>query len=63
MKRAILSGYNLDPTGEIAEAWDILINAGSSEETLHIITSINGYSVDTLNDVARAAYGLDLEDL
>lgn len=63
MKKYIKAGYNLDPTGEIQKAWDILELNGISYETLHIITSINGYSVDTLNDVARAAFGEDIEDL
>lgn len=63
MKKYIKAGYNLDPTGEINEAWDILVANGISEETLNIITSINGFSVETLNNVARAAFGVDLEDL
>ena len=63
MKKYIKAGYDLDPTGEISEAWDILERNGIEYQTLHIITSINGYSVDTLNDVARAAFGVDLEDL
>jgi hypothetical protein len=33
-------------------AWDYLIaNEIASEETLKIITSVNGYSLDTLQDV------------
>ena len=63
MKRVIKSSFDLDPTGEISKAWDLLIEHGISEETLNIITSINGYSVETLNDVCRAAYGLDLDQM
>ena len=63
MKKYVKAGYDLDPTGTIQEAWDILEANGISYDTLHLITSINGYSVDTLNDVARAAFGVDLEDL
>ena len=63
MKRVVTAGYDLDPTGEIAEAWDKLLTNGISEDTLNIVTSINGYSVETLNDVSRAAFGLDLDQL
>lgn len=63
MKKYIKSSYNLDPTGEISEAWEILENNGIEFQTLDIITAINGYSVETLNEVARAAFGVDLEDL
>lgn len=63
MKTYVKSSYNLDPTGEISEAWEILENAGISEETLNIVTSINGYSVEALNAIARAAFGVDLDDL
>lgn len=37
--------------------WDTLLNLGVSEQTLQIVTSINGYSVDTLNDVLYAHTG------
>jgi hypothetical protein len=37
--------------------WDFLITQGVSEQTLQIITSINGYTVDTLNDVLYAHMG------
>ena len=63
MKKCIKSSYNLDPTGEISEAWEILENNGIEFQTLDIITAINGYSVETLNDVARAAFGVDIDDL
>lgn len=43
---------------EINEIWDFIIDYNiASEETLSIITSINGYSVETLNDVIYAATG------
>jgi hypothetical protein len=39
-------------------AWDYLIdNEIASEETLKIITSVNGYSLDTLQDVLYATTG------
>ena len=63
MKRYVAAGYNLDPTGEISEAWGILENAGVSYETLDVVTSLNGYKVETLNDIARVVFGVDLEDL
>lgn len=42
---------------EKSQMWDALIEQGVSEQTLQIITSINGYSMDTLNDVLYAATG------
>lgn len=41
----------------IADMWDKLTEYGVSEETLQIITSINGYSAETLEDVLYAALG------
>lgn len=41
-----------------ANLWDYLIGNGiASEDTLQVVTSINGYSVDTLNDVLYATTG------
>lgn len=42
---------------EKSKMWDALIGLGVSEQTLQIVTSINGYSMDTLNDVLYAATG------
>jgi hypothetical protein len=39
------------------KAWDTLLNLGVSEQTLQIVTNINGYSMDTLNDVLYAHTG------
>lgn len=39
------------------EKWDILVEMGVSEETLDIITSINGYNLQTLEDVLYAKFG------
>ncbi len=42
----------------VNEAWDYLISNGIvSEETLQVITNINGYSEETLNDVLYAVTG------
>ena len=42
----------------IQEAWDYLIENGlASEETLQVVTSINGYSLDTLESVLYATAG------
>lgn len=39
--------------------WDRIVTAGiASEDTLNVITAINGYSVNTLNDVIYAVTGL-----
>lgn len=42
---------------KISEKWDKLIEMGVCEQTLQIVTSINGYSEETLNDVLYAYAG------
>jgi len=38
--------------------WDYLLDTGlASEETLKVVTSINGYSLSTLEDVLYATTG------
>ena len=38
------------------ETWDFLLENGiASEETLRIVTSINGYSVETMESILYAA--------
>ena len=39
------------------EMWDKLLELGISEETLNIVTSINGYSEETMLDILYAAFG------
>jgi len=40
------------------EIYEYIVDKGiASEEALNLITSINGYSVDTLNDVIYALTG------
>lgn len=38
--------------------WDILIEMGISEQTLQIVTAINGFSEKTMEDILYAAFGL-----
>lgn len=42
---------------EISEMWDELINMGVSEQTLQIVTDINGYNEQTMRDVLYAFAG------
>ena len=43
---------------EINELWDWLVDMGiATEEELGLITDINGYSVETLNDVLYSRTG------
>lgn len=44
-------------TTTVDQAWDQLIELGVSEQTLQIVTSINGYSLETLMDVLFAHTG------
>lgn len=41
----------------IEEMWDALIEMGVSEQTLDIITDINGYNESTMEDVLYAYSG------
>lgn len=46
------------------QAWDRLIELGVSEDTLKVVTAINGYNVDTLESVLYAVSGYnDFEQL
>lgn len=44
-------------TDNLTDKWDLLVEMGVSEETLDIITSINGYNLQTLEDVLYAKFG------
>lgn len=39
------------------EMWDALLEMGVSEQTLQIVTNINGYNTETLKDVLYAHTG------
>lgn len=42
---------------ELAAAWETLEGIGVSTETLNIITDINGYNMETLEDVLYSVTG------
>jgi len=43
---------------DVNDAWDFLIESGIvSEETLKVVTNINGYSIETLEDVLYSETG------
>ena len=54
---------SIDPNGKLQAAWNKLLANGVSEETLQVVTDINGYSISTLDDIAHAVFGEHLEDL
>lgn len=42
----------------LTNLWNYLLNNGiASEETLQVVTNINGYSINTLKDVLYATTG------
>lgn len=42
----------------VNELWDELVDSGLfTDEELRLLTNINGYSVETLNDAIFARYG------
>ena len=42
---------------KVVDMWDKLEELGVSEQTLNIVTSINGYSEETMNDILYAHTG------
>ena len=42
---------------EITKAWDKLIKLGVNEETINVVTRINGYNLESLESILYAAYG------
>ena len=41
----------------ITEAWDKLLDMGTSEEALQLVSKINGYTLETMESVLYAVYG------
>lgn len=41
----------------IEKAWDTLIDLGVTEQTLKIVTSINGYNMEAMTDILYAHTG------
>lgn len=50
---------------DLAKIWDYIVETGvATEEELRLVTDINGYSEETLNDVIYARTGYrDIEQL
>lgn len=50
---------------DTSQVWDYLLENGiASEETLRVVTSINGYNIETLNAILYAVTGYhDIEQL
>ena len=42
---------------EVEKMWNMLIDMGVSEETLQIVTDINGYNQQTMEDILYAKFG------
>ena len=59
-----MKGYNIMDK-KVDEVWDLLIEYGvATQEELELITCINGYNIDTLNDVIYARTGYrDIEQV
>jgi len=57
--------YDFDYARNLDYIWDLYIELGiCSEETLRVVTSINGYNAETMQDILYATIGLrSLEQL
>lgn len=42
---------------ELNEMWDRLLEMGVSEETLQVVTDINGYNEQSMKDILYAKFG------
>lgn len=42
---------------KLAYYWELLIDMGVSEETLRVVTDINGYNYKTLCDILYVVFG------
>ena len=52
-----MKGYNIMDK-EVNEVWNLLIEYGvATQEELELVTCINGYNIDTLNDVIYVRTG------
>lgn len=48
----------------VDEAWDYLVDNGLvSEEALQLVVAVNGYTMQTIDDVCYAVAGMDFEQL
>ena len=50
--------FDMKIMNEVDIAWNVLLEIGVSEETLQIVTSINGYNIETLQDILYVKSGL-----
>lgn len=41
---------------DVAEMWNELLRRGVSEETLRVVSDINGYSEETMEDILYAVF-------
>ena len=53
----------VDKQYDANDAWQLLLDEGVSEETLQVVTDINGFSVETLDDVCYSKFGMHLDQL
>lgn len=54
-----MSRYDAFDGMDIDEVWDLFLDYDiCSEETLNVVTSINGYSLETMADILYATTGL-----
>ena len=52
-----MKGYNIMDK-KVDEVWDLLIEYGvATQKELELVTCINGYNIDTLNDVIYVRTG------
>lgn len=43
----------------VDRAWDILLEMGTSEETLQTVTDINGYNMKTMESILYVQHGYE----
>lgn len=49
---------------KVDDAWEFLLERDLvHEQTLEVVTSINGYKMESIDDIVYALYGMDFEQL
>lgn len=42
---------------DVGDMWNMLLEMGVSEETLQVVSCINGYNEETMEDILYAKFG------
>lgn len=52
------TSYKHPTQDDVDEFWEWLLESGIEEQTLQVVTNINGYNWEALADIAYVMYGM-----